>query len=359
LSNNIFEEITSYENLLAAFKHTQKGKTKFKKEAITFRENQTYNLLNLQKELINETYTFGKYEKFKVFEPKERLIHAPSYKDKVVQIAINNILKKVYFPSFIFDSYACIDKKGTHKCVERIQHFMKKSNWENGKNSYIIKIDIKKFFYTIDRTILKKIISKKIKCKKTLRLLHKIIDSANIIDTKGLPLGNTLSQIFGNIYMNELDQYAKRKLGIKYYIRYVDDIIIFVKDKKEAKKTLWLLKNFINKNLNLKENLDKTKIFPINQGLNSIGFKIFTTHRLLRDQNKRKIKRKTKKFQSLIIREKISIKKVEQILNSWYGHCKTSNNYNFIQSLIKKNNFIYLSNKNVFKVNLNTYSEVK
>jgi len=343
-----FEKIVDKDNIYKAYKQTQKGSNKYSNKAMQFSMNETYNLEKLRNELIDETYEFGKYNKFKVFEPKERVIHAPDYKDKIVQIAINNVIKEIYYPSFIYDSYSCIDNKGTHNCVDRIQKFMRKAKWEYGKDAYIIKIDIKKFFYSIDRKILKTILKKKIKCNKTLNLLYKIIDSADEISELGLPLGNTFSQIGANIYMNEADQYVKRKLSIKYYIRYADDIVAIVENKEKAKEVLELITNFINTNLKLDVNTKKTKIFPINQGVNSIGFKIHPTHKLLRNDSKKRIKRKTKKMKNLILEGKMTIEKAEQILNSWLGHAMNGNSHNFINKLTNKYKYIHLNNKRIF-----------
>ncbi|NLL02487.1 MAG: RNA-dependent DNA polymerase [Mollicutes bacterium] len=333
-----------------------KGKGKYHVEAMKFALDEIYNLNELRMSLINGTYKFDGYTTFTVYEPKERVINAPHFKDKIVQLAINNVLKDVYNPCFIFDSYACIDGKGTHKCVDRIQHLMRKAKWEYGEETAIIKGDVKKFFYTINRDILKNLLQKKIKCKKTLNLLFKIIDSADVIDLLGLPLGNTLSQICANVYMNELDQFCKRRLSLKYMIRYMDDFFIFVKNKEEANRVLDLIYVFVEEKLQLELNKNKTKIFPINQGLNAIGYKIYTTHRLLRNDSKKKIKRKLKAMPQLIIAGKMTIAKAEQILNSWLGHAKHGDSYNFIKNLMIKYYFLYLikgKDKSVLKINYN------
>ncbi len=353
MSTNIFERIVDPDNFYNAYKQTQKGGSKYKEEAMKFALNETHNLEQLRQSLISEKYAMSGYVRFKVYEPKVRDIDAPHYKDKIVQIAINNILKEIYYPCFIYDSYACIDNKGTHKCVDRINHFTRKARWEYGQDAYIIKIDIKKFFYTIDRDTLKSFLPKKIKCKKTLRLLSKIIDSANTIDLLGLPLGNTLSQICANIYMNKVDQYAKRALSIKYYVRYADDVLIIVKNKDEANEFLELVKSFIMSKLKLSINQKKTKIFPLSQGVNAIGFKIHTTHRMLRNDSKKKIKRKAKKMRRLIEEGIMTVEKAEQILGSWKGHADTGNSYNFVQKLIRKNDYIYINSKGVLKVDRN------
>lgn len=353
LTDELFDKIVSKDNMNKAYRKALKGKGKYNPEAIEFSKDETYNLQKLTKSLMNETYTFDGYIRFPVFEPKERVVDAPHFKDKIVQLAINSILKEVYNPSFIFDSYACIDGKGTHKCVDRISHYMRKAKWEYGEETVIIKGDVKKCFYSFDRKILKKILPKKIKCEKTLRLIFKIIDSADILGLLGLPLGNTLSQICANIYLNELDQFCKRILSLKYYVRYMDDFIIIVENKEEVKRVLSLIYQFVDVQLCLVLNINKTKIFPINQGVNAIGYKIHPTHRLLRNDSKKKIKRKIKAMPHLIKEGKLTIKKAEQMLNSWLGHAGYANSYNFIQSLIKKYDFIYLSNKGTIKIDIN------
>lgn len=314
--DEIFDKIIAKENIEKAYKKSLSGKGKYKAEAIRFSQNETYNLQRIRQSLIDETYKFDGYINFKVYEPKEREIDAPHYKDKIVQLAINNVLKEIYAPCFMFDNYACLDNKGTHKCVDKIQRSMKKAKWQYGEQAFIVKIDIKKFFYTIDRDVLKKLLPKKIRCKKTLRLLFKIIDSADLINLLGMPLGNTLSQICANIYLNEVDQYAKRRLRLKYVVRYMDDIVIVVPNKQESKEVLRKIDSFVRKRLNIRLNINKSKVFPINRGVNVVGFKIWSTHRLLRNDCKARIKRKIKAMPKLIKDGELTIAKAEQMLNS-------------------------------------------
>jgi retron-type reverse transcriptase len=204
-----FDKIVDKENFKLAHEQTLLGDTKYTKEAIEFNRDAVVNLENLRLEVESGTYQFGEYYEFVVKEPKERLIHAPSYRDKIVQCAINNVMKEYYFPKFIKDSYSCIDDKGTLACADRISEFMAKAKWMYGEQAHIVKIDIKKFFYSIDRKIMKALLSAKIKCKKSLELIFKIIDSARKISKLGLPLGNTISQICANIYMDVVDQFEK------------------------------------------------------------------------------------------------------------------------------------------------------
>ncbi len=333
------------DNLEQAFHKSQKGKYKYKKEALKFAMDEVYNLLQLKAEIENGTYKFSGYINFKVTEPKVREINAPHYRDKIVQLAINNVLKQIYQPKFIYDSYACLDNKGTHACVKRIYYFMRKAKWEYGDEATIVKIDIKKFFYSIVRDILKELIARTIKDDEALKLIYLIIDSADEIDVLGMPLGNTISQLCANIYLNGIDQYAKRSLSLKYYVRYADDIIIIVENKNRAKEVLELIRVQVETKLGIKLNDNKSKIFPIAQGVNAIGFKIYPTHMLLRNDSKKKIKQKLRKFKPLLIEEKITIEKVEQILNSWYGHAEQANSYMFVQSLLDRFDYIELVDK--------------
>ena len=146
---------------------------------------------------------------------------------------------------------------------------MRYCKWKYG-DAWILKMDVSKFFYSINRDILKQILRKKINDEKFLRLLDMIIDSSPEGE-KGIPLGNVTSQDFANIYLNELDQYAKRFLGLKYYVRYMDDIIVVLPTKEEAQRAKESLTAFLNERLDLQTN-EKTKIFPVDQGVNAYGF---------------------------------------------------------------------------------------
>ena len=348
---DMFQRITSETNQHQALRKCLESDEKYSLEAILFVMNETRNMMDLRQELISGSYKFSGYMRFKVYEPKERIVDAPHFRDKIVQIALNNVLKEFFNEIFIYDSYACIDNKGTHKAVDRINYFIRKAKWEYGEEAQINKFDIEKFFYTIDRKILKQILIKRVMCKRTKDLLFKIIDSADSISELGLPLGNTLSQICANIYMNELDQYCKRVLKVKYYVRYADDIIVMASDKEEAVFYNEKIISFLNERLHLKANAKKTKVFSINQGVNSVGFKIYATHRLLRNDSKKKIKRKARKMKGLIHTGKMKPEKAEQILNSWHGHARHGCSYNFIEKqLIGKHGFIYVSRKGTIKI---------
>lgn len=338
------------ENLECAYKKSQKGKLKYKKEALIFARDATYNLRELRSELIDGTYKFSGYFEFEVTRPKPRVINAPHYRDKIVQLAINNVLKKIFVPGFIKDTYACIDERGTHRCVDRISQFSRKALWEYGNDAYFVKIDVKKFFYSLDRDVLKKFIKRKVDDQRAIDLIFKIIDSAGSIDSLGMPLGNTISQLSANITMNAVDQFCKRTLGIRYYVRYADDIVVIVKDKATAVYVFRAVTTHIEKSLNLETNKDKSMIFPIRQGANTVGFKIKPTHRLLRNDSKRNVKQKLRKIRGLLVSQEMTPGKAEQILNSWYGHAKNGSTYNFVSKLLTVHDYIRIEGK-ALKIN--------
>lgn len=344
----LFNEIIDPENVEISYTQCLSGKSKYKTDAMLFDRNKTYNLKQLVESLKDGSYRMDDYIQFNVYEPKERKIYAPRFKDKLVQMMINNVIKHVYNNCFIYDSYACIDNKGTHKASNRIQHFLRKASWQYGEGAFIIKLDVSKFFYSIDRGILKSILPKKIKCEKTLDLLYKIINSSP--KERGLPLGNITSHVLANIYLNEFDNFCKRKLGLKYFCRYMDDSFAVVENKADAKRILGLMSTFLESHLNLIANPKKTRIFPVDQGVNIVGFKTYKTHKLLRDDSKRKIKRKLSKMEKLVKSERITVEKAEQMLNSWLGHAKNASSRNFIKRLLEKHEFLQINNKGVFKI---------
>lgn len=344
-----YDDLFHQDNIVTAYKRCIRGKTKFKRDAMIFDRDITYNINTLLDELMSFNYTPQNYYSFTVYEPKERVIYASTFRDKLVQNILYNVLKEKYKSVFIFDSYACIEGKGTHRASQRIQHYLRKVKWTHGQECYIIKADVSKFFYSVNRQILKLIIRKHVFCSDLLWLIDTIID--NCPDDKGLPLGNITSHLFANVYLNPLDQFCKRFLSLKFYVRYMDDICIIVENKEKASFVLSKIIDFLELKLDLEINPVKTAIFPINQGVNMVGFKTHPTHKLLRNDSKKKIKRKCQKFPNLIREGKLSVRKAEQIMNSWYGHSQQACSANFVKSLLKKNNYLSCTRR-VFKVNV-------
>lgn len=335
---NLYDKIISFSNIERAYKQTQKGSRKFRKDSILFSMYKDTNLIELWRDLKTGKYRVGEYIRFQVYEPKERFVSAPRIRDKIVQFAAHTVIKDVYQPVFISDSYACLEGRGTHRAVDTVQRYLQACKRKYG-DGWIVKVDVSKFFYSIDREILKRILRKKINCPKTLRLLDLIIDSSPEGDV-GIPLGNVTSQDFANIYLNEVDQYVKRFLGVKWYVRYMDDMVAVVPTREEAKELKNNIVRFLRERLNLSENPKKSQIFPLKNGVNAYGFKIWTTHRLVRDQSKRAMKRRIKAMDRKLKARVINKKDVQQAVNSWLGHARHSNSYNLAAKIFKKYRYI-------------------
>lgn len=322
---NSFDEKLNFINLYNAFYRICKEKRN--KIYILKAEIDIETIIcNLEEKLRAGEYKPGKYHVFTIYEPKERLIKALPFQDRIVhQWYIEEFIKPYYQKRFIKDTYACIEGRGAHLAVRNLQKYMRKMEYKN-KNYYVLKCDIKKYFYNIDRKILYNILKKRIRDKKLLNLT-KIILSDEDEEEKGIPIGNYTSQFFANIYLNELDKFIKYDLRIKYYIRYMDDFVLLLDDKEECKKNLEHIKEFLNKNLNLELN-SKTRYFPGYQGISFCGYRVFSTHILVRGSNKNRMKRKINKWNKLYLENKLDLEHVTFSYNSWLGHISHTNGYN-------------------------------
>ena len=326
---NEFDKKLTYEKLIKAHLLSRKGKG-YRNEIILFNLKQEEYIMWLYNELKNGTYKHGGYTEFFVTQPKLRRIQKSKYIDRIVhRWIVDNFLIKHFVTTFIDTSYACIKNRGMHKACLDVQKAMKhcKQIWQD---YYILKMDVRKYFDNIDKDILYKIISKKIKDKKLLIVLKQIIYSTE--GKKGQPIGNYTSQTFANIYLNELDQYIKHKLKCKYYFRYLDDSLILVKTKEEAKYILEKIIDFLKQNLELELN-QKTQIFKSKQGVNFCGYKINEYRLKIRDRGKRKLKKKVKILKEKIKNKEITSKEAKKYLCGHLGYIKYANTRN-LESLL-------------------------
>lgn len=320
---NIYNKNLTFEKLLSAHKKSKKAK-RYKKVVILFEMNLEENIFDLMEELKEGNYKFGKYKSFTVYEPKERLIKTLCYKDKVVQMwYVENFIKPLFLDTFIEETYACIPDRGVHKAKEKTQYFMREKKKQNS-NYWILKCDIRKFFFNMDQQILYDIFERKIKDKHFLKLTYEII--FNVDDNIGIPIGNYSSQYFANIYLNELDRFVKEKLKCKYYVRYMDDFVLFLESKSECKSKKELIKTFLNYKLKLELN-GKTDYFKNNQGVNFCGYRIHHTHILVRNSNKIRNRRKFKKFNHKLNEDTSNISSMRGSFMSVKGYIQHANSY--------------------------------
>lgn len=336
---NCFYKKLTFENFINAHNRAKKQKM-YKNEVLQFDLNLESNIVNLVNNIRNGTFRVGKYHSFKVYEPKERVIHALPYRDRVVhQWYVEEFIKPYILPKFINSTFACLPNRGTHSAALYLQKLMRKYQ-VNHSDYYILKCDVKKYFYSIDTDILFSILQRFITDKELLKFTHQLLYENRPFETNvGIPIGNYTSQYFANIYLNELDQYIKRTLRIHYYVRYMDDFVLLCENKESAIKLKNIIQDFLGKNLKLELN-KKSRYYPCKMGVNFCGYRIFPTHMLLRNSSKKKIHRNVKKWNKKYQEHTLDVAHTMQQFNSWRGHADHCNSYNLKNKMMQKCDFL-------------------
>lgn len=341
----MFNKIISPENFARAYRQTRVGSPKHRDGAIRFSDNETNNIEQLRQEFIHGEYWPKEYFQFSIYEPKERVIYAPRYRDKIAQHAVNNVLRDFYEPKFIHDSYACIRKKGNQKAVFRIQHHMRASSI-NYADPWLIKADVQKFFYSIDRNVMKQIVRKKVVCLKTLEILEKIIDSSP--GDIGLPLGNLTSQMLANVLMNEIDHYIKRTLKVKRYVRYADDLILIVDGRAQAGDVLGCIKAFGRDALRLTFPPRKSFIRPMKDNIETLGYKISPARLSLTSKTKSRFIERLRGVDAMLERDIDKGSEAIQSLTSWYSYAGIAACQRFVREACFKTERVRFTNNDQF-----------
>lgn len=343
---NLFDQIVTFENLLAAFYKARKGKRRNANVA-AFEVHLEHEIMQLLEELQSGTYRPGPYKTFQIYDPKVRMISAAPFRDRVVHHALCNIIEPLFEPTLIYDTYANRKGKGTHAGIIRCQEYLR-------RYPYVLKADVQKYFPSIDHEILKSIIARKIKCKPTLALIELIIDNSNpqearpdyfagddlftsIERRKGLPMGNLTSQFFANLYLSPFDHFIKEEMGIKGYVRYVDDFVCFGADKQDLHRLKAEMQRFLAERLRLLLHPKKSQIFPTENGVTFLGQRVFATHRRLARPNVRRFRKRLAIRLKCYRAGKISPALMECQLNSWLGHAKQADTFR-----LRKGIFSYL-----------------
>ena len=327
-----YSNFISIENLFQAWDEFKKGKSR-RKDVLEFERNLEDNLFELHQRLRHKTYRHGSYKSFYVQDPKQRHIHKASIADRVIHHLLYTFLYNLFDKSFIFDSYSCRLEKGTHRGVKRLEQFARKVSQNYTVGCWALKCDIKKFFASVDHETLINLLKDKIKDEEIIWLLEQIIYSfcSDKGEGKGMPLGNLTSQVFANIYLNELDQFVKHKLKIHYYIRYADDFIFLSKDKESLLQYINKLERFLANDLNLELHPKKIIIRRLDNGIDFLGYIVFPHYILPRTKTKRKMFKK--------LREKVGSENFNQSLQSYLGYLKHANSYKLSQELKSKFGF--------------------
>jgi retron-type reverse transcriptase len=328
--NQLYAEICSFENLLAAAHRAEQGK-RMQDTIGRFRTDLEPELLRLRRELLTKTYTPGAYRETIITRPKRRMISAAPFRDRVVHHALCMVVMPLFERKMIFDLYSNRAGKGTHAAIRRAQHYC-------GKFDYVLKCDVRKFFPSMDHAVLKDEIRRTIACRDTLWLLDKIIDGSNrqepvcqifpgddMADAAtrrvGLPIGNLTSQWFGGVFLTEFDHWVKETLRCPGYVRYVDDFLLFADDK--AQLAAWraaIVQRLTEHRLHLNDR--KSRSFPTRDGVTFLGQRIWPGRRRLCRQNvadaRRRLRWNVRQYQS----RQISKDALLCRWNSWRGHAE-------------------------------------
>lgn len=330
-----FEKVTSFENLYRAYCRAKRGKG-YKCSSARFETMALDGINALKKLLVNREYKIKGYFEFKVYEPKERVIKAGAFVDKIVQHSLcDTILLPKLDSVFIRNNFAGQISKGTLFGLETLKKDMLQAYTAHGMNIYILKADVTKFFYNIDHEILKKLVAEQFNDEGIRWLCNLIIDST---EGKGLPLGNQTSQVFALLYLNGLDHYITETLGIEYYGRYMDDFYLIHKDKEYLKYCLKKITEYVE-GLELTLN-GKTQIMPFKNGIKFLGFHTYIRDGKvvckIRNENKHNAVRKYKRMAKLVTEGKLDRKKFDECYTSYKAHAAHGDCDGLIHNLDKQ-----------------------
>ena len=321
---SLYERTFSLKSIFIAWREFKSGKEK-KLDVQRFSLNCEDHLFALYAKLLARAYSHSHYTSFFIHAPKLRSIHKACVTDRVVHHAIIQAVEPLFDKAFIFDSYSSRKDKGTHLAVKRLRKFIWKLSQNNTRTVWVLKCDIKKYFDSIDHTVLLQMLRQKISDPELMKVITNIINSFRRLHGKGISLGNVTSQLFSNVYLNELDQYIKRRLQVKHYIRYADDFVLLSRDRGYLENLISELEQFLSNKLKLKLHQNKIDIRKAHQGIDFLGYIVFPHHIILRTKTKHRMFRKLMLNKQQLDAGVIDKESFNQALESYRGiltHCR-------------------------------------
>jgi RNA-directed DNA polymerase len=301
--NNLYQEIIAVENLVLADTKARKGKAA-QYGVQSHDKNRAANIEMLHQMLVNKTYTTSAYTTFKIYDPKEReIFRLPYFPDRITHHAVMNVLERIFVSTFTADTYSCIKGKGIHAASRAVKSALR----DVPGTQYCLKLDVRKFYPSVDHDVLKDLLKRKFKDRDLLWLLGNIIDSA-----PGLPIGNYLSQYLANFYLCYFDHWLKEQNQVKYYYRYADDLVILHSSKAYLHELLAEIRKYLATELRL-EVKGNYQVFPVSaRGIDFVGYVHYHTHTLLRKSIKKNFARMMAKNPNA---------KSAASYNGWAAHC--------------------------------------
>lgn len=323
----LFEGFASFANLLNAYRKARRGTRRNAATASYFFHLET-ELLGLQEELLEMRYTPGPYRYFQIHDPKTRTISVAPFRDRVVHHALINVLEPIYERIFIADSYATRKGKGTHAAIAQAQRYLHQTGW-------FLKTDVDKYFDSIRQDVLMALLERKIKDRRLLEITRRIISNGGS-DGLGLPIGNLTSQFFANVYLHPLDTFIRQESGVKHYIRYMDDFVLFSKDKEALKAHRSAVAGFLEHQLGLRLKPGATYINQASNGLTFLGRRIFPALVRFASPNLRRMARRMALKENAFANGIITEEKLIESMNSYWAVLRYGGNAALRKSLLQE-----------------------
>lgn len=300
-----------------------------------FERNLEKNVFQLHRDLRSEKYKHAAYSSFFIQDPKVRHIRKACVRDRLVHQAIYTMLVRVFEPQLIHDLYSSRLGKGTHAGVNAVACMVRKVSKNNTKPCWALKCDVRKFYDSVDHACLLTLIGKKVGNDASMSLVKEVIESFHCEGTpgKGLPIGNLTSQVFTNIYLNELDQFIKHALRVKHYARFADDFVLLSNSKSDLEADLARIQSFLAEQLKRELHPHKISVRPLAQGIDFLGYVILPHHRVLRTTTKRRMLRKVSERHRAYFKGTVAGDSLNQTMQSYLGMLSHADTYELTQRL--------------------------
>ena len=328
ISRDVFEQITSSEGLFAAWQTFQRGKMS-RHDVQRFWRRLESNIFALRRELLSGTYQHGAYDSFFVNDPKPRHIRKAQVRDRIVHQALSSALSQLWEPRLIHDVYSARLGKGTHFGVSRLWTMLRKVSRNFTTSCWALKCDIRKLYDSMDHGILIDLIRQRVSDDQAMRVVEVVVSSFHTEGRpgKGIPIGNVTSQIFTNIYLNELDQFVKHELRVKSYGRFSDDFVLVSPHRSELLVWRIQIEDFLDSRLRLSLHPHKVSLRPLHQGIDFLGYVLFPFHRGVRSSTRRRMFRRLEHKALEVFRGKEEGVALAQAVDSYLGMLSHANTF--------------------------------
>ncbi|MCX6868862.1 MAG: RNA-directed DNA polymerase [Verrucomicrobia bacterium] len=328
-AGNLLERVAAPANLRLAFWKAARGKSAAR-DVVEYRTNLEDNLTQMRHGILDGTVGVGDYHFFTIHDPKEREICAAAFGERVLHHALINLCEPVFEKRLVFDCYACRTGKGRIKALARAQHYARRHPW-------FLKLDVRRYFDSIDHAAMTSLLERILKDDAVLEIFRRIIDSHCVMPGKGLPIGNLTSQHFANLYLGELDHFAKEQLRVPGYVRYMDDFVLWTDDKNTLRQWHGEVVDFLREKLHL--DLKPPQINRSRQGLPFLGCRVHPAYLLLDSRGRNRFARKLHALEAGHAAGEIGARELQTRATAMIAYTATSGGEGFRRALLAKREF--------------------